>query len=117
MLGRLGVATARAFGWGLAAGVCRVSHCVCPVDSSKARIRKAGDSREVLYRGHVLFYIVYAVRHMRNLAFFRGAFFAVTTISRLPFVTWETAATPAQNFSVTPSTAPVFSLTQSRVKL
>jgi hypothetical protein len=40
-----------------------VSHCVCPVDSSKARIRKAGDSREVLYRGHVLFYIVYAVRH------------------------------------------------------
>jgi len=52
---------------------------------------------------------------MRNLAFFRGAFFAVTTISRLPFVTWETAATPAQNFSVTPNTAPVFSLTQSRV--
>ena len=52
---------------------------------------------------------------MRNLAFFRGAFFAVTTISRLPFVTWGTAATPAQNFSVTPSTAPVFSLTQSRV--
>lgn len=114
MLGRLGVATARAFGWGLAAGVCRVSHCVCPVDSSKARIRKAGDSREVLYRGHVLFYIVYAVRHAqlgvlpRNI--FRGH-----TISRLPFVTWETAATPAQNFSVTPSTAPVFSLTQSRV--
>jgi hypothetical protein len=52
---------------------------------------------------------------MRNLAFFRGAFFADTTISRLPFVTWETAATPAQNFSLTPSTAPEFSLTQSRV--
>ena len=63
MLGRLGVATARAFGWGVAAAVFRVSHCVCPVDSSKARIRKAGDSREVLYRVHVLFYIVYAVRH------------------------------------------------------
>jgi hypothetical protein len=108
VLGRLGVATARAFGWGLAAGVCRVSHCVCPVDSSKARIRKAGDSREVLYRVHMYCSTSCTQYGMRNLAFFRGAFFADTTISRLPFVTWETAATPAQNFSVTPSTAPGF---------
>lgn len=114
MLGRLGVAKARAFGWGLAAGVCRVSHCVCPVDSSKARIRKAGDSREVLYRGHVLFYIVYAVRHAQLGVLPRSIFRGHHNLA-VAFCHMGNCGHPGSELFFDAQHGSGFSLTQSRV--
>lgn len=96
MLGRLGVATARAFGWGLAADVFRVSHCVCPVDISKARIRKAGDSREVLYSQDYMY--ICTCTGMRNLAFFRAEHFSGHHNLAVAFCHMGNCGHPAQNF-------------------